>query len=181
MTATFILQRHEDPSGVSGTGDVAWGAEFPDGAVAVRWPGDHPSTATWGDIRDVEAIHGHNGKTTVTYDDDNARLVRAYRKVMPYVLEGGLNPVKVGPHADLPDRLQLVFMPGDEAGWRRWIALFEGSTFAAVHEERNGETEHRWVSPDGDLWLSYWTADLPAEELLAGERYPLETFDREDR
>ena len=155
MTATTgRLRRHTDISKVSGIGDVAEFAEFSDGAVAVRWHGDHPSTAAWNDIRDVEIIHGHKGATEILFDD-NARLVRAYRKVMPYVLEGGLNPVKVGPHADHPDRLQLVFMPGDEAGWRRWIALFEGSTFAAVHEERNGETEHRWVSPDGDLWLSY--------------------------
>ena len=66
----FRLHRHRDPSGVSGTGDVAEGVEFSDGAVAVRWLGEHPSTAAWGGTDDVLHIHGHNGQTEIRWIDD---------------------------------------------------------------------------------------------------------------
>ena len=66
----FRLHRHRDPSGVSGTGDVAEGVEFSDGAVAVRWLGEHPSTAAWGATDDVLHIHGHNGQTEIRWIDD---------------------------------------------------------------------------------------------------------------
>jgi hypothetical protein len=65
---TGRLRRHVDVSNVSGTGDVAEFAEFSDGTVAVRWFGEHPSTAVWGDIRDIEAIHGHGGLTVIVFD-----------------------------------------------------------------------------------------------------------------
>lgn len=168
---TGVLRRHIDKSGVSGTGDVASICEFPDGAVAVRWHGPHPSTACWNDIRDVEIIHGHQGATEILFDD-NARLVRAYQRVMRYVLEGGMNPFKAEPHLDHPDRLQLLFH--DETAWRRWIALLDGTSHAASHVEVNGEMRHRWIDPDGDLWLEYFTP-------LADDNDPLATYDREGR
>lgn len=173
MTATFILQRHEDPSGVSGTGDVAWGAEFPDGAVAIRWPGDHPSTATWDDIRGPEAIHGHGGKTVVRYED-NARLLRAYQRVVSWLLSARYHdrPITCAPHPDHPDRLRCTFR--DERTWAFWVALLDGSTHAASHEEVNGELRHCWITPDGDIWLE-WYSRLPNDD------NPLDTFDREDR
>jgi hypothetical protein len=65
---TGVLRRHVDISGVSGVGDVAEFCEFSDGSVAVRWLGEHPSTAVWGDIRDVEFIHGHKGATEILFD-----------------------------------------------------------------------------------------------------------------
>lgn len=170
----FTLHRYEDVSDVSGTGDVAWGVEWPDGAVSIRWPGDHPSTATWNDIRDAEAIHGHGGKTVVQYSDA-PRLVRAYQRVVPWLLNDGAIalPMIVAPHPDLPDRLRLVFP--NQRNWAFWIALFDGSTDAAVHEDIGGESEHRWTSPDGDLWLVFHTRHVaPADN-------PLEIFDREDR
>lgn len=40
----FVLVRHRDVTGVSGTGVVAYGVEFPDGAAAVRWTSEHPCT-----------------------------------------------------------------------------------------------------------------------------------------
>lgn len=66
----FKLHRHSDPSGVSGTGDVAEGVEFADGSVALHWPGEHPSTAVWGDIDGVLFIHGHEGQTEIRWIDD---------------------------------------------------------------------------------------------------------------
>jgi hypothetical protein len=63
----FELVRSEDPSGVSGTGVVALGVEWPDGTVALHWPGDNPSTAVWGSVDAVLAIHGHAGLTVVRW------------------------------------------------------------------------------------------------------------------
>lgn len=169
----FTLHRTHDPSGVSGTGDVAWGCEFPDGAVAVRWPGEHASTAAWSDIRDVEAIHGHGGSTVVTYTDCS-RLVAAYQRVVPWMLSARYHdrPVTCAPHPDHPDRLRCTFK--DERVWRFWLALLDGSSDAATHVEVNGEIAHTWISPDGDLWLQWFSP-------LADDNDPLAIFDREDR
>lgn len=152
----FILRRHEDPSGVSGTGVVCSGVEFEDGEVAVHWPGTTPSTVIWKDIRHVEQVHGHGGKTVVEYLETD-RLLKSYQAVMPKVLTAGAldRPALCAPHPDHPDRLRLVFM--SQRVWALWIALLDGSTDAAVHEEVNGEIEHRWVSPDGNLWLVYFS------------------------
>lgn len=164
----FTLYRYEDKSDVSGTGRVAFGVEFPDGAVAVRWPGDHPSTAAWGDIRDVEAIHGHGGSTVVEYAD-NARLLAAYKAVVPWLLEAThSHPKTVAPHPDHPDRLRVTFW--DEKAWAFWVALFDGSTHAATHAEVNGEIETTWVSPDGNLWFQYFTPGT-FTDLLESETY----------
>ena len=155
----FVLQRHEDPSGVSGTGAVAWGCEWPDGAVAVRWPGDHPSTATWGDIRDVEAIHGHNGKTTVTYNDTEA-LLGWYERLCRYLCSHRRQPVTCGPHPDYPSRIRLTF--NSYATFAFWVALLDGSTDAAIQEEVDGELQQRWATPDGLVWLTcYSEAESP--------------------
>ena len=164
MTATFVLQRYSDPSGVSGLGVVAHGAEFDDGSVALHWPGEHPSTAVWGDLRDVEATHGHEGATVVQYTD-NDRLLKAYQRVVPWMLTARHQDQ---PHPLHPDRLRLV-MP-DERVWAFWVALLDGSTHAATHEEVNGEIRTTWISPEGDLWLQ-WSTPGTFTELLEGERY----------
>lgn len=170
MTATFVLQRNEDPSGVSGVGEVAVGIEFDDGSVALRWPGEHPSTAVWEDIRHMEAIHGHAGKTVVTYTSSE-RLLAAYKRIVPHLLSDLRIPVTCAPHPDHPDRLRLTFK--SEALWRFWTALLDGSTDAASHVEVNGEMEHTWIDPSGSIWLQCWTP-------LADED-PLTMFEREDR
>jgi len=178
MTATFVLQRYSDPSGVSGLGVVAHGAEFDDGSVALHWPGEHPSTAVWGDLRDVEATHGHEGATVVQYTD-NDRLLKAYQLVMPYVLtsQEHVTPLRVAPHPDHPDRLRLVFQT--EHAWKWWVALLDGSTFAATHEEVDGEIRTTWISPDGDLWLQYSEVGT-FTELLEGETYGTEWARHDD-
>lgn len=71
----FELHRAQDPSGVSGTGIVAEGVLFSDGTVAVRWHGQHPSTAVWASLADAEHVHGHGGLTRVVFLD---RLVELY-------------------------------------------------------------------------------------------------------
>lgn len=65
----FRFNRTEDFSGVSGTGHVAWGVEFPDGTVVLRWNSVTPSTAIYASIKEVQAIHGHEGRTKIEWVD----------------------------------------------------------------------------------------------------------------
>jgi hypothetical protein len=57
------LVRTTDVTGVSGTGVVAYGVEFPDGRVVLRWCTGIDSTVLYDSITDVVHIHGHNGAT----------------------------------------------------------------------------------------------------------------------
>ena len=85
----FRLIRHHDVSGVSGTGPVAEGVQFTDGAVALRWYGDYPTTTVWDAIESVIAIHGHQGATEVEWIDPDP----------------GPDPgFKLKPRSDLPPR-----------------------------------------------------------------------------
>lgn len=68
----FALYRHEDPSGVSGVGWVAEGVQFTDGAVALRWPGEHACTVPWDGIARIDAVHGHNGLTEIRWLDGDS-------------------------------------------------------------------------------------------------------------
>lgn len=65
----YALVRDEDASGVSGTGLVALGVQWPDGVCALRWVSEHRSTAVYDTIQDVEAIHGHGGRTRIVWMD----------------------------------------------------------------------------------------------------------------
>lgn len=66
----FKLIRKEDESGISGTGNVAGGVEFDDGTCAMRWDTATASTGLYNNITELEAIHGHGGKTIVVWIDD---------------------------------------------------------------------------------------------------------------
>lgn len=61
----FYLSREEDVSGTSGTGLVARGVVLPSGKVVLEWVSFHTSIAIYNNIADVEAIHGHGGRTKV--------------------------------------------------------------------------------------------------------------------
>jgi len=68
----FHLVRNEDATGVSGTGVVARGLEFPNGYCLMQWivpPAQ--SVAIYQNINDLILIHGHNGKTVVEYVGDD--------------------------------------------------------------------------------------------------------------
>lgn len=78
MSRRFVLQRHTDATGISGTGTVAEGIVFSDGVVALRWivpPGNPghgwPTSVVFHDngMASVEAIHGHNGGTEIVMLD----------------------------------------------------------------------------------------------------------------
>jgi hypothetical protein len=64
----FYLRRREDPTGISGTGIVAWLIAFDDGKVVTRWCSDKSGinqTCLWDSMEHVEHIHGHNGATEI--------------------------------------------------------------------------------------------------------------------
>jgi hypothetical protein len=66
---TFRLYREIDETGVSGTGMVCEGVQFSDGSVVIRWFGAYSSTVMWRSLEDAMAIHEHDGKTQVVWDD----------------------------------------------------------------------------------------------------------------
>ncbi len=67
---TFIVIRKQDVSGVSGRGVIAEGVEFHDGQVAVSWFGKHHILEVSRDIDTWIAVHGHEGKTVIQWEDE---------------------------------------------------------------------------------------------------------------
>ncbi len=65
----LTLVRDEDPTGISGVGEIAEGVQFSDGAVVLRWLTEHRSTGVYENLRDLLAIHGHEGRTRVEWKD----------------------------------------------------------------------------------------------------------------
>lgn len=82
----FQLHRDTDVSGVSGTGIVADGQEFPTGWVMtfpdgtmlqlpagwcfVHWRGEYRSMVLWDSVESAMAVHGHNGATRLVWLDE---------------------------------------------------------------------------------------------------------------
>jgi hypothetical protein len=95
----FQLVRKEDETGISGTGVVAYGAEFPDGTAVLRWDTKVNSTVLYSSIDDLKAIHGHGGKTAVMWLDapPSADFGAVWPELRGYVQEavhdrGQINP-----------------------------------------------------------------------------------------
>lgn len=65
----FVLDRLADESGVSGTGRVACGVEMPSGRVVMEWTREYRSIGIYGSVSDLEAVHGHGGKTILRWLD----------------------------------------------------------------------------------------------------------------
>ena len=65
----FHFYRKDDHSGVSGTGPVVEGVEFTNGWCALRWMSGMSSMCFYQSLSEVEAIHGHNGKTELIVHD----------------------------------------------------------------------------------------------------------------
>lgn len=66
----FMLHRKEDIHDFTGPSVVAYGVEWPDGRCSYRWNSTLATTVAADSIRDVEAIHGHDGKTEVVWLDE---------------------------------------------------------------------------------------------------------------
>lgn len=94
----FVLYRHDDVSGVSGTGVVAEGVEFANGQCALRWyPKDddrvqiakregwkfHGSISIFQSVNEIIHIHGHKGSTEVLYLDELAGIASRTRVYDP--------------------------------------------------------------------------------------------------
>lgn len=65
----FLLVRHDDETGISGTGVVAEGVEFSNGWCTMSWLTSMHSVATYLNIKALTAIHGHNGRAVVEWVD----------------------------------------------------------------------------------------------------------------
>ena len=70
----FELYRYRDPSGISGTGVVAIGLEFPPDHeghqwIALKWLGRHPALTLWPSLYDLLEVHGHLGASDVRWLD----------------------------------------------------------------------------------------------------------------
>lgn len=63
----FLLFRITDVTGLSGQGVVAWGTQWPDGTVALRWCTSNPSSVHWDSLDALIAVHGHGGATVVKW------------------------------------------------------------------------------------------------------------------
>lgn len=61
------LERKEDVSGVTGTGEVAEFTIASDGRVVVFWP---IGVGVWPSLEELIKVHGHNGKTIAVVLDD---------------------------------------------------------------------------------------------------------------
>jgi len=70
----FQLHRKEDESGVSGPGVVAEGCQFSNNECVVVWLSKRSSLNVYGNIADVEAIHGHEGKTRIVWLDQEPQV-----------------------------------------------------------------------------------------------------------
>jgi len=66
----FELIRHEDETGISGTGKIAEGVVFSSGKCALAWTvKDIPSVTIYDSVGQVVTIHGHDGKTELRWID----------------------------------------------------------------------------------------------------------------
>ena len=60
--------RHEDVHGVSGDGKVADVFEASNGKAVVVWISSNPSVVVYDNVKAVENVHGHGGKTEVVWE-----------------------------------------------------------------------------------------------------------------
>lgn len=67
MIGCFKLVRHEDVSGVSGTGIVAFGSVFPNGKAVLSWSTAKSSVAVYDNLDDLMSIHLHGDKTVLCW------------------------------------------------------------------------------------------------------------------
>ncbi|MET7776276.1 hypothetical protein ABZU94_10640 [Streptomyces mirabilis] len=83
--ATFLVQRDQDASGISGTGVVAEGVQFSDGWVVTHWldqaPMWEPKTDVWHHkgTQPITKVHGHGGATRIVWTADQAAATERLR------------------------------------------------------------------------------------------------------
>lgn len=67
----FVLDRREDATGTSGMGVVAEGVEFSNGQCAVHWLSQLETVTVYANVRVVERLHGHDGRTSILWIEDS--------------------------------------------------------------------------------------------------------------
>lgn len=67
LMRNFVLDRSEDATGTSGTGIVAEGVEFSNGQCVVHWLSQMETVTVYANVKVVERLHGHDGKTKVRF------------------------------------------------------------------------------------------------------------------
>ena len=78
----FYLYRAEDESGISGTGRVAQGFVADNGRAALFWLSEHPSVTVYDSVGEVQAIHGHGGKTELRFEPDYKRAFNEVKSAL---------------------------------------------------------------------------------------------------
>lgn len=68
----FVLNRHHDITGTSGTGIVAEGVVFSCGKVALTWFSHYGAVNNYDTIEVVKVLHGHDGNTRIEWLDEEA-------------------------------------------------------------------------------------------------------------
>jgi hypothetical protein len=67
----FYFQRNEDESGVSGTGIVVTGCEYPSGQVVIEWSASPVKSITvYPNVEAAINVHSHGGKTVLVWIDE---------------------------------------------------------------------------------------------------------------
>lgn len=74
MLRQFVLVRHKDVTGTSGTGIVAEGVVFEDGQAVLKWLRKPYSLGVFPSLKNLLDVHGHEGNTQV-------RFVHAHRSI----------------------------------------------------------------------------------------------------
>ena len=65
----FVLIRVENPTRVSGTGEVAEGTVFSSGLAVIHWLRDPFAMSVYQTLDDVISVHGHEGQTQLLFID----------------------------------------------------------------------------------------------------------------
>lgn len=65
----FYLERKSDVSGLSGTGIIAVGSQFPTGRCVMQWQTAIKSMVIYDSAEEVQKVHGHDGKTVLHWMD----------------------------------------------------------------------------------------------------------------
>ena len=71
----FALQRHQDATGISGVGLVAFGTVYPSGRTTLAWCcSEVPSVSIYDSPEQVIQIHGHGSSTDLIWIDEARSL-----------------------------------------------------------------------------------------------------------
>lgn len=129
----FQLARHEDPTGVSGTGIVADGVVWPDGTATIHWRGEHASYVHWPrGLESVEAIHGHGGATTIEWIDPlgnrlpPADWLTSWTELLGYVEQARQDGTQIDP-GELRDYMTSLKRQA-MTPVREWMAAIKGGS-----------------------------------------------------